>query len=195
MSLLGIFKKHKIAVEEQIANLKQLGIALKPEFSSEELFRHHSREELESKPYLMVLFVLGGTIEEEPWTDLSDDIWHFDVECIEDHGDYARIVRRLAELARRDLRISDIHDHVDVDADKAHIAFVLNGTKHEWDLKVNNDWVDEGFISKFVAAAALHSPKRYFAMEDGQAMLVVYKTKEEVSALEHLTILKFDELR
>jgi hypothetical protein len=51
----------------------------------------------------------------EPFTYPSDDIWHFDVECIEDHNDYVRIAQRFVDLAGSHLSLEDINDYVDVE--------------------------------------------------------------------------------
>ena len=50
--------------------------------------------------WVQLLCVLGSEVERGDFERISDDIWHFDAECIEDHGDYLRVVERFVILAK-----------------------------------------------------------------------------------------------
>ena len=136
--------------------------------SKEVLFSAYEPEDFTHEPYLMLLTALGGESEEEPYGFLSSDIWHFDTECIEDHGDYARIAMRLEELAGGDLPLEAIEDYVDVEEGKAWLAFKLNGQDYRWVLEVDNDWVDTNIFSEFDALLRnRQTDKRYTCLNLG----------------------------
>lgn len=88
-------RRAKPSAEEQLQNLSACGILLKSGMSKEILFTEYEPEDYANEPYLPLLTALGGETEEEPYGFLSSNIWHFDTECIYDHGDYARIALRM----------------------------------------------------------------------------------------------------
>ncbi len=118
-------KRAKLSVEAQLENLFACGLSLKPDVNKDILFSAHERKDFERNPYLLLLIVLGGEAEEEPYGFLSLNIWHFDTECIEDHGDYARIAMRMEELAGGDFSLEGIEDFIDLEVGKAWLAFRL----------------------------------------------------------------------
>jgi hypothetical protein len=79
----------------------------------------HSREQFQKDPYRLLLCVLGGEAEDETQAGESgypsDQIWHFDTECIEDHGDYKKIVSRIVTLAHGALPLEQVEDFVDIE--------------------------------------------------------------------------------
>src|SRR5215831_3510102 len=80
---------------------------------------------------------------------LSDNIWHFDTECIESPGDYQRIASRMCTLAQGDLPLVDLADFVDVEDSTAWLSFSLDGKPEKWIAKVDDDWVDPEMLSRF----------------------------------------------
>lgn len=63
-----------------------------------------SRNEYEEDPYNLLLLTLGGEVEVNgEFINVSEEIWYLDTECIEDHGDYARIIIRLENMTKLNL--------------------------------------------------------------------------------------------
>ena len=122
----------------------------------------------------------------------SPDIWHYDAECIEDHGDYAAILRRLGTLAGGDLPLTQLRDHVDVEGRVAWASFELDGHPHRLEFQVRDDWADPEI---FVAVQRLlrgRGSTRVLAMHDlGQDGLVVCLTPDRLAALNRLPGLAF----
>src|SRR5512147_2748770 len=108
----SILAPKRIPLEEQLATLASCGIRLKAEFSAETLLESFPREKYETSPYAGVVIRMGGELEREPWTPLSNNVWHLDTECIEDRGDYARLAGRFCDLAQGELPIENIRDQV-----------------------------------------------------------------------------------
>jgi hypothetical protein len=69
---------------------------LRPEFSIADLLSSWPREDYEKRGFDMVLVGVGMTEEQAPWRYRSDNLWHFDAECIEDHGSYVAIAKRIS---------------------------------------------------------------------------------------------------
>lgn len=146
----------------------------------------------------MVLAVLGGEIEEHPWgRRFSDNIWHFDTECIEDHGAYIAITKRMRDLAGGDLPLQNIRDYVDVEQGIAWLEFELDGERIHWDMKMDNDWVDVTIFGRFVALMSKRKTKRRFTYFDlkGQDCLIGCCFPAQFTALRKKTGLDFEWLR
>ena len=186
-------KRARVSVEEQLARLSACGISLKPDFSRDIIFSFGEEEDFEREPYLLLLTVLGGEAEEEPYGFLSSDIWHFDTECIEDHGDYARIAMRVEELACGDLPLERIEDYVDVGEGRAWLAFTLDGEAYKLELEVDNDRADTDVFGKFDSLLrGRHTSKRFTYLDlGGQDCLIGCSTPEQLENLRATTGLDF----
>ena len=195
--MLDLFKrkpqKH-VPFEDQVRVLENCGVALRPGVACERLLQSFSREQFEADPFRLLLCAMGE--EAEPDYP-SDKIWHFDTECIEDHGDYQRIASRMRTLAQGDLPLANIEDFVDLESGTAWLAFSIDGKSERWTAKVEDDWVDPQILSRF--AGLLESRKtarRYTCISlEGQDCLIGCATKDEKVCLEQATGLKVEWLR
>lgn len=104
-------------MEAQLRILAECGVTLAPGVEPGVLTRAFTPAQFEADPFRLVLTRMGGEAEDAqpagPSGFLSDDIWHFDTECIEDVGDYSRIAARLAALAKGELPLEGIGRHED----------------------------------------------------------------------------------
>lgn len=173
-------------LEEQLQRLGDCGIGLAEECTVDDLLQLSSRSAIEKQPYLHLLYILGN--EGAPASYLSNDIWHFDTECIEDHGDYARIIQRMSELTKGALPVRDVRDHVDLDAGQAWVAFILGRQEYRWKAEVDDDWVDAEIITRLVALLDAQGQGRRFIAIDllGQDMLIGCATADEFDKLNRL---------
>jgi hypothetical protein len=150
------------------------------------------------KTDMALLYELAGEADPDdsqfPDTVFSNNIWHFDTECINDHGDYAVIARRMAALTQGALAISGIQDHVDVENGIAWLSFRLDDELIRWDLVVDDDWVDSQVFDRFAALLAhTGSPRRYRCFDlQGQDLLIGCATPEEKEKLERETNLEVE---
>ena len=114
--------------------------------------------QFEADPFRLALTMMGNAAENAGQGGrsgfLSDDIWHFDTECIEGDGAYAWIAARLVTLAKGDFPLESIQDHVDVEDGIAWLGFRLDGQSHRLEAEVQGDWVDATVLSRL--AALLH---------------------------------------
>jgi hypothetical protein len=176
-------------LEEQLGDLASCGVRLLEDATVENLLEEWSRENFETEPYRLLLCALGNEELER-----CDNIWHFDTECIEDQGDYARIAERLRTMAGDDLPLEDIEDHVDVEGRSAWIAFTLDGERHQWTCAVEDDWVDPTVLSRFAALLASRATGRKFTYLDlgGQDCLLGCFSDAERKRLRDVTRLPFE---
>lgn len=191
--LKNLLAPKRIPMEEQLATLASCGIRLKPEFSIETLLESFSREKYETSPYAGLVIRMGGELEREPWTPLSNNVWRLDAECIEGPGSYARIAERFRDLAQGELPIENIRDRVDHGNGDAWVEFELNGETIHWGARVKDDWIDPEMISNFCTLLKRQNGSRRYTYFDlkGQDCLIGCATEEELRRLRKETGLRF----
>jgi len=179
-----------VKLEEQLKALKDLGIRLRRGMTVDHVLVSFPREDYEKRPFELLLTTMGSELEVEPYERLSDDVWHFDAECIEDHGAYVDIAERVAVLAG--LELGDVKDYVRADADEAWLAFTLDGVRHKWDLEVEDDWADESVFEKFDALLQASGDQRLITLQwGGQDCLILAGNAERLQRLRETTGLDF----
>ena len=183
-----------ITLETQLRTLAANGINLNPGRTVDDLLISFPREEFESVPYELLLMMLGSEVESRPCgRHFTNFIYTFDAECIEDTGDYARKIQRLAEIAGGDLPIEDIRDAIDVEAGTARIEFTLDGRPHEFEPTIDNDWFDCKVISWLdTLLTSRGSTRRFFLYDTGdQNIVVLCTTPHLITKLAKATGLQF----
>lgn len=149
-------------LEEKLEALALCGIALRPEFSVDDLLSSWDRAEYEAPGFNLTLVGVGMTQEQAPWKPRSRNLWHFDTECIEDHGAYVDIAMRMIEMADGSLPLTDVKDYVDLEEGKAWLSFKLDGETIEIDCAVEDDWVDTNVFAIFVRLLADKDPSKIY---------------------------------
>ncbi len=206
--MFGLFGRRSL--EDMLDKLSGCGIRLREGAGPDALLRDTSRFEaavtragLEAGGFLTVLIAMGdeGTLIEPGHSAAinvsilpppSDDVWHFDAECIEDHGDYKWIVERLCTLSGGDLHFDAVADYVDVAAGEAWLELDQAGTRVRLDLRVHDDWADEAvFAALQQRLAATGSPRRFAMQGLGQDALLVCLPPDRLRALNKLTGMQF----
>ncbi|MEK5088731.1 hypothetical protein MKY98_17665 [Paenibacillus sp. FSL M8-0228] len=190
--LFGLFKKKKIIFEDQLNKLSELGIFMSADLKKELLLEEFSRNEYEEDPYNLLLLTLGGEVEVNgEFINVSEEIWYLDTECIEDHGDYARIIIRLENMTK--LNLNNITDYVDIQNGTAWVSFEYINELIRWEMKVYDDWLDMEIFKKFNELIKTEqSMKLYISILD-QGCLMGYFNKEQVIEINKLTKYKFEE--
>ena len=186
------FGKKPPTLERQLQDLAACGVHLLPDATPETLLREWSEQDFEKDPYELALVALGG--DDPP---LAENVWHFDTECIEDHGAYAQIAERMRSLAADALPITNIEDFVDVQAGDAWLSFELDGTQHRWTCEVQDDWVDPTVLSRFAQLLAERKTGYRFTYLDlrGQDCLIGCFRDDELTRLRRATGLAWEWLK
>jgi len=172
-------------LEDKIATLKKCGLTVSAPFTEKEVFSSVDRQVYDKNGYDMVLVQLGSSEEEEPYRNYSTNVWHFDTEAIEDHGDYKRIAERMVELSGGSLSLQDIKDYVDVENGKAWLSFTFKGKPTRVNFEVHDDWVDTEIFKKFVELLNESDPSKLYLYYDlgGQDCIISCVKKTEFQCL------------
>ncbi|MDQ0496054.1 hypothetical protein [Paenibacillus brasilensis] len=191
LKLFGLFKK-KTIFEDQLNQLSEVGIFMRAELKKELLLEEISRSEYEEDPYNLLLLTLGGEVEvNDEFINVSDEIWYLDAECIEDHGDYARVIMRLESMTK--LNLNKITDYVDIQNNTAWVSFEYKNELIRWEMKVYDDWLDMEIFKKFNELIKTKQSMKLYISILGQGCLVGYFNKKQVIELNKLTKYKFEE--
>jgi hypothetical protein len=174
-----------MTIEEKLRALAECGLKLKDRFGVPDLVESWGREALDRPGYDLALVCLGMTEERPPWTPHCDNLWHFDTECIEGDGSYARIAKRMAEMAQGSLPLSDFQDHVDMERGKAWLRFNCRGKLVHIVCEVEDDWVDSSIFGHFVHLLAECDPNKLFIYYDlrGQDCIIGCVTRQQFDKL------------
>jgi hypothetical protein len=183
-------------LEEQLRILEECGIRLLPGKTVDDLLAarddlSRDRAAFEAEPFRLAVVALGvGEWQDER---LSEDVWHFDFEFIEDHGDYEIIARRMRDLAQGSLPITAITDYVDIEEETAWLQFELEGQTIRWEAEVDNDWADATIFSRFAELLAGRGSDRRYTYLDlkGQDCIIGCTTAGQLAALREKTGLDF----
>lgn len=182
----------KISLEDQLSTLASCGIRLKQGIGTETLLKSFDMATFENEPYVPLLACMGAG-EAEHGQIISANVWHFDTECIEDHGDYAAIAKRFRDISSGALPLENIEDFVDVSSGKASVSFLLKGKKYKWKAKINEDWVDPNILAKFAHLLKAADSGKQFTYLDlgGQDCIIGCCTPLQLSNLKTKTGLPF----
>ncbi len=172
-------------LEQKLEVLARCGLKLTDPFTVNDLLTSWSREEYEKAGFELVLVGLGMTEEQEPWRNHSVNLWHFDAECIEGHGDYKRIVEHMAEMTQGSVILENIQDYVDWEKEEAWFSFSFQGKEIKVDCVVNDDWVDVSIFDTFIELLNTADPSNIYIYYDlgGQDCIIGCVSKENLKAL------------
>jgi hypothetical protein len=185
-------KGRRTSVSEALSQLANIGVHVRSGISNEDLL--YSLEGTMESPveWVQLLCVLGSEVERGDFERISDDIWHFDAECIEDHGAYVAVVNRFAILAKGALPLTEINDHVVINEKETWVEFTLDGERIHWDLQVSDDWVDPQLYSRLQQLVAQRGAgKRFFIVALGQDSLICFGDDQMRRELSRLSGLSF----
>ena len=197
--MFSLFRKKSpsIPLEQQLKTLADCGVTLSPEAVVDDLFMFHSREEHEATPYKELIPTLGCEMERDSFAPLCNRLWMCDYERVEDHGAYADVISRLHHMSEQSLPISDITDHVDIEAETAWVKFDLASSRIHWDAKVDNDWLDPYIVIKFDNLLKTNrAPFRIYSnhTDFGQSAFFACLTPTEFEKFQKLATFKLREI-
>lgn len=185
-----------IPIEEKWETLMNLGFALNAGITKQDLLDNEDWKTIfeedpfdEENPYESLYFALGDFFErEEDSIPLTNHLWHFDTECIDDPNAYTWIMENLSRLSRGELVLTDIESQVDFENETAWVAFTVNGDQYKWDLVVYNDWVDDLLFGELVELTDTYNTKgKYTILPGGQDMVIGYETPENLERICEVT--------
>ncbi|GMQ60538.1 hypothetical protein AN1V17_49380 [Vallitalea sediminicola] len=192
-------KKHKkqdiIPLKTQLEKLEEVGISINPDIDRNQIFNVFDKEEYEEDPYGSLLIALGCEVEtsQDCGKPISKNIWYLDTECIEDTGDYVSVMEKIVCLAHDSLQLSNIHDYIDMDENKAWIAFDLGEETYKWNLEFNDDWLDVkifSMINKLLLNT--NSTSQLVISVLDQSILIAFLENDKMDNLNKISKFKFE---
>jgi hypothetical protein len=185
LRFFGVDRKAGTSLESKVKQLANFGFVLAEPFTIDDLLSSWDESAFEQSGYNLVLVALGSTEEQPPWRPRCENLWHFDTECIEDHGSYVAIAERMKAISGGSLPIENIRDDVDLEAERATLAFDYNGKTIDISCKVDNDWVDPDVFRHFIRVLAESDPTKVYAYYDlgGQDCIIACVTRDNLARL------------
>ncbi len=142
-------KQDKVSFEQQLEIFKGLGFTLNNGVEISDIDRcSEGKVAFEVDPFELMYTILGQTLEREPWTPLTNQIWYFDTEAIQDNGCYVDILQNLSRISNNELAFENLEDLIDFEKEECWVSFTLRGVSYKWDLELNDDWVDPKLFDK-----------------------------------------------
>jgi hypothetical protein len=195
--MFSLFRKSSVPLSAQLSELAKAGIFPAAGVTEDDWISFYELAEYVAAPYQNVIEVLGCPIQRKPYSPICNRMWMCDYECIEDYGDYQKILERLQVLSGGSLPVSNIADFVDIEQSKAWLEFDLEGKRVHWDAQVDNDWLDPYIIVKFDALLRDKTDLLIYSnhTDFGQSALFACMTESEFSIFGKLSKVKLDETR
>lgn len=189
-----IAAKKLVPFDKQLEIFSKLGFKLNPGISVDDVNRWGGKKKFDEPPFRMLYITLGQTIEREPWTPLTDRVWDFDVEAVEDNGAYIEIMKNLERISRGEIKFENLKDSVDIEKGIAWVSFSLRGKSYRWNLEVDDDWADPSLFTKIVELTkSLETKGRYtYFNTGGQNAVIGFETPESREAFVKATGLKIE---
>jgi len=185
----GAWRGDPVRLETQIEALKAAGLDMAPGRTMDELLTSWRREEYESDPYNLILFMYGSEMEEEPWGRFfCQRGWNFDFECLSETGDYARAFREIVRITGQPQRVTDLSDNFDLAARTCEITYTIDGRPAAISARVDNDWADPAAVARFILdlEATIADGRHFWAAENGQAAILFCLADDEADKINAL---------
>jgi len=194
MSFFDIFKSNKkISIEQQLNTFSKLNITPKNDDFIDWIYCEWGRKAVEADPYNLILSSLGGERENgDAWERVSDDVYSFDTECVEDADIYAEILTNLAALSKDAFSITNITSTVNHENCEASISFTHNKVSYHWHLQYNNDWFDGDVINKINQLLRENDSSEFFyTCILGQNLMVLFTSQSNIDEVNKLVSIPF----
>jgi len=201
MSIFDILKtkkkasnpREKISIEDQLLVLSDLGIKPKHDGYLDWVCYEWGRDAVEADRYNLILFSLGGERESgDSWERLSEDVYSFDTECVEDEGIYADIFINLAALSKGAFCIKNVSSTVDHDNRSASVSFTYNNVNYSWDLQYEDDWFDGDVVNKINQLLKEGESKMFFyTCSPDQNLITLFTTQDTIEKINKLVTVPF----
>lgn len=175
-----------VPLEDQIRTLRDGGLVLAPGRTIDELLVSWPREDYEGDPYNLLLFMYGSEVEAAPWgRGFCERGWNFDMECLEQAGDYARAFEQIVRTTGQPQLVTDLTDDFHPDARAVEIRYAINGRRRVLKARVDNDWADPDAVTTFVkdVEAGIGDDRRFWASDNGQSSVLFFITEAEAAKI------------
>jgi hypothetical protein len=170
-------------LETQLAKLAPLGLVLNPGIEIDDLLHSIDRSKLEAKPYKLLVSLLGSEVEQEPWgRQICDRVWNFDTECINETGDYIKIVKNLCRLTGDPEYLTEIADEINWEDGDSWLEYNVLDRRQKWTLELNDDWADMMTLT-YVMDDLQRDGNQFYSIDNEQSMILFYCTPQTANKI------------
>ena len=180
----------RVPLEQQIGEFAAAGLSLLPGRTIDELISTETREAYENDPYRLLLSIYATDVEGDPrdrWYTAEGFAW--DTECINEPGDYAKILRYLERLTGEDVFTTLSDDAQFADSGTATITYAIKGGEvRQKAVKLNRDWADTEAVFDIMdeIEAALNDGRKFHLGDSDAPLQIFFLTQDTANALNKL---------
>jgi hypothetical protein len=180
--------QNHIRLRKHYDELVQAGITLSPYYTFEDLMHVMNAHFHGHSDMMALLTALGGAYGQPPNFNMSDNIWMFEIECIEEPHAYADIAYHMDALTAPHLNLTNIRSDVDFQKGTAWLNFTCQEVEYHWDLTVEDNWADLKVIDQFCHLLQKVNPTQALAIfERDQTHFFVYTDKPNLERIAQAT--------
>lgn len=182
-------EKNYTTLMKQLWTLKDLGVSPKTENYGLLVCREFGYVTIIKNPYELVFYLMSVQKEAECEEDryVSDDIYGFEIDYIEDENTYKEILKNIVRISKGEVGIEDIVIVSDTNNQKTDISFSLNDSNYNIDLMIYHEGFDMGLfdeINRVLDERGLD--KRYCIYTLNETVFVLFNRKEKVQKINEL---------
>ena len=181
----GAWKGGAVPLETQIEKLSEAGLSMAPGRTIDELLISYPRAEFEEgDPYGLILFMYGVEVEAEPWGRVfCERGWNFDMECLEEAGDYVRAFEGILRTTGHPELATEMHDDFRPGAETCEIRYSIRGRKRVLTARIDHDWADPEAMGAFFRdiEGELADGRHFWAADNGQSSVLFFLTDAEAA--------------
>lgn len=169
-------------LKEQLQLLADVGLTLSEGLSINDLLISFSEKEFEERPFDLLLYMLGGEVEAEPYgRPFSSFACTIDMAGIHGDGDYTAIAKQFKRVAGDDHLFDVTKDHVDFENRTAQLRYEAGGSHRDFTPEVIDTWADPYVVTNtiYLISYLQGEVKQWYLKANGNENVFYYVTKEQ----------------
>jgi hypothetical protein len=163
-----------LKLETQLEKLAELGLAINPDMTIEDILSIVERSAVERDPFRLLLFALGSASARTPWgRRICNRVWNLDPEAIEATGDYANIARQLCLLSGNPDWLTELVDYIDVETDEWWLEYTIGAQRRHYTVALDRDWVNMLMLSDVIEDIQ-RDGDLFYLLDNERVMILLY---------------------
>lgn len=167
----------KQQIDETLATFKQIG-----------LFKHLSDEAIDSARLEIDMMLIDDiNLLLSSFPDVIHPIYY---EMVNMDNPYEELLQGYAAISHGEFNPTDIKENFNINRKHGKIQFKLNGTQYKYKLKIDSDWIDDGFlnfIDSVVKANHLNGTFYELLLLEG----IIYLTPQQFATIKQKRLIDF----
>ncbi|MBS1612669.1 MAG: hypothetical protein JST49_07615 [Bacteroidetes bacterium] len=167
----------KQQIDEALATFKQIG-----------LFKHLSDEAIDSARLEIDMMLIDDiNLLLSSFPDVIHPIYY---EMVNMDNPYEELLQGYAAISHGEFNPTDIKENFNINRKHGKIQFKLNGTQYKYKLKIDSDWIDDGFlnfIDSVVKANHLNGTFYELLLLEG----IIYLTPQQFATIKQKRLIDF----